>query len=110
MKTLVFQNSSGLLVELLTDLVGDNQQFTVYQVQERILSTGKFQIGFQEATIAAGWDFGIAEYDLGTMKAWAIAKGCTLTAVETGKEDVVLHQGTYYGGAIGLDLLDDYIY
>jgi hypothetical protein len=110
MKTLVFNNSAGLLVELLTDLVGDNQQFTVYQVQERILATKKFQIGYQEATIAAGWNFGIAEYDLGTMKAWAVSTGCTLTAVETGKPDVVIYQGTYYGGAIGVDLLDSYMY
>jgi hypothetical protein len=110
MKTLVFNNSSGLMVELLTDLIGDNQQFTVFQIKERILSTGKFQIGFQDATIAAGWDFKILEYDLGTMIAWAITKACTLTAVETGKADVVLHQGTYYGGAIGVDILDTYIY
>ena len=110
MKTLVFQDSTGLMVELLTDLVGNNQQFTVYQVQERILATKKFQIGLQDATIAAGWNVKIEEYDLGQMKAWAIAKGCTLTAVETGKEDVVLHQGTYYGGAIGVDILDEYMY
>ena len=109
MKTLVFNNSSGLLIELLTDLIDGNEQFTVYQIKER-LATGKFQIGFQDATITAGWNYTIAEYDLGTMIAKAIATGCTLTAVETGKADVVLHQGTYYGGAIGVDILDEYIY
>jgi hypothetical protein len=110
MKTLVFQDSNGLLVELLTDMVGDNQQFTVYQIQERVLATGEMQIGLQDATIAAGWDFKIAEYDLGAMIAHAEAMGCTLTAVETGKEDVVILQGEYYGDAIGVDLLTDYIY
>ena len=110
MKTLVFNNSSGLLIELLTDLIDGNEQFTVYQIKERILATKAFQIGFQDATIAAGWNYTIAEYDLGTMIAKAIATGCTLTAVETGKADVVLHQGTYYGGAIGVDILDTYIY
>jgi hypothetical protein len=110
MKTLVFNNSSGLLVELLTDLIDGNQQFTVYQIKERVLATKAFQIGLQDATIAAGWDFKVAEYDLGTMIAWAKSTGCTLTAVETGKVDEVVYQGTYYGGAIGVDILDTYIY
>ena len=99
MKTLVFQNSAGLQVELLTDLIDGNQQFTIYQIKERD-AYGKMQIGLSEATIAAGWDFKIAEYHIGEMIAHATAKSCTLTAVETGREDVVLLQGTYHGGAI----------
>jgi hypothetical protein len=104
MKTLVFENSTGTLVELLTDLIDGNQQFTVYQIQERN-ALGIMQIGLTDATIATGFDFKVHEYDLGTMIAYATLNDYTLTAVETGREDEVLYQGTYYGGAIGLDLL-----
>ena len=104
MKTLVFQNSSGIQVELLTDLIDGNQSFTVYQIQERD-SEGKMQIGLTDSTIASGFDFSIAEYDLGEMIEFATDNDYTLTAVETGREDEVLYQGTYYGGAIGVELL-----
>jgi hypothetical protein len=104
MKTLVFQNSAGVLIELLTDLIDGNEQFTVYQIQERN-AAGKMVIGLSEASIAAGWDFGIAEYDLGEMIEFATENDYTLTAVETGMEDDTLYQGTYYGEAIGVDLL-----
>lgn len=104
MKTLVFQNSSGVQVELLTDLIDGNQAFTVYQIQERD-SAGKMQIGLTDSTIASGFDFNIAEYDLGEMIEFAADNDYTLTAVETGREDEVLYQGTYYGGAIGVELL-----
>jgi hypothetical protein len=104
MKTLIFQDDSGLQVELLTDLIDGNQQFTVYQIQERD-SSGKMQIGLTDATIRAGFDFAISEYDLGEMIQFASDNDLTLTAVETGREDDVLYQGTYYGGAIGLELL-----
>ena len=104
MKTLVFQDSNGLQIELLTDLIDGNQQFTIYQIKERD-ANGKMQIGLSDTSIAAGWDFKIAEYHIGEMIAWAATANCTLTAVETGKEDDVLVQGEYYGGAIGLELL-----
>jgi hypothetical protein len=104
MKTLVFQDHTGLLVELLTDLIDGNKAFTVYQIQERDVNN-KMQIGLSEATIASGFDFSIAEYDLGEIIAFASSNNLTLTAVETGREDVILYQGTYYGGAIGLELL-----
>lgn len=103
MKTLVFQNSTGVLVELLTDLIDGNQQFTVYQIQEKVDDV--MQIGLQDSTIAAGFDFKVAEYDLGEVIAFATENDYTVTAVETGREDEVIYQGTYYGGAIGLDLL-----
>jgi len=105
MKTLVFQDSSGLQIEFLTDLIGNNKQFTVYQIQERD-ADGIMRIGLSDTSIAAGWDFGVKEYHLGEMIAWATSADCTLTAVETGKEDDVLYQGTYYGGAIGIELLE----
>lgn len=104
MKTLIFQDDSGLQVELLTDLIDGNKAFTVYQIQERD-AYGKMQIGLTDATIAAGFDFAVAEYDLGEMIEFAADNDLTLTAVETGREDEVLYQGTYYGGAIGLELL-----
>ena len=104
MKTLVFQDSTGILVELLTDLIGDNEAFTVYQIQYRD-ANGDMQIGLSDDLIAAGFDFAIDEYDVGAMIEFAETYDYTLTAVETGYEDVVLYQGTYYGGAIGVDLL-----
>ena len=104
MKTLVLQNSSGVQVELLTDLIDGNKQFTIYQIQERD-SAGKMQIGLSDATIATGFDFTIAEYHLGEIIEFATENNYTLTAVETGREDDVLYQGTYYGGAIGVELL-----
>ena len=104
MKTLVFQDDSGLLVELLTDLIDGNQQFTVYQIQERD-SDGKMQLGLSDATIASGFDFKVSEYHIGEMIQFASDNDYTLTAVETGREDDVLYQGTYYGGAIGVELL-----
>lgn len=104
MKTLVFQNSSGVQIELLTDLIDGNQSFTVYQIQERD-NAGKMQIGLSDTSIASGFDFGIDEYDIGEMIDFATNNDYTLTAVETGREDDILYQGTYYGGAIGLELL-----
>jgi hypothetical protein len=104
MKTLVFQDDSGILVELLTDLIDGNQQFTVYQIQYRDANK-KMVIGLSDALIAAGFDFGIAEYHLGEMIQFASDNDYTLIAVETGKEDEVVYQGTYYGEAIGIDLL-----
>ena len=109
MKTLVFQDDSGVLVELLTDLIDGNQQFTVYQIQYRD-ANGKMQLGLTDALIAIGFDFSVAEYDLGEIIAFATANNYTVTATETGKEDVTVYQGTYYGSAIGVDLLDEYIY
>jgi hypothetical protein len=105
MKTLVFRDSAGLQIEYLTDLIGDNKQFTIYQIQHRN-SAGKMVIGLSDAEIAAGWDHKVAEYDLGTMIAWAKTTNCTLTAVDTGNAYVTVNQGGYYGGAIGIDLLD----
>lgn len=104
MKTLVFQKDDGTLIELLTDLIDGNRQFTVYQIQERDVY-GKMQIGLSDASIASGFDFKVSEYTIGEMIEFATDNDYTLTAVETGKEDDVLYQGTYYGGAIGLDLL-----
>ena len=109
MKTLIFQDDSGTLVELLTDLIDGNEQFTVYQIQYRD-ANGKMQLGLSDDLIRAGFDFSIAEYDTGEMITFAAANDYTLTATETGKEDVTLYQGTYYGSAIGVDLLDSYIY
>lgn len=104
MKTLVFQNSSGVQIELLTDLIDGNEAFTVYQIQERD-SAGKMQIGLSDASIADGFDFSIDEYDIGEMIEFASNNDYTLIAVETGREDDILYQGTYYGGAIGIELL-----
>ena len=103
MKTLVFSNSTGVHVELLTDLINDNESFTVYQVQERV--NGRLQIGLTDSSIALGFNFQIAEYDLGEMIIFAQAKDMTLIAYETGKELEVIYQGTYYGDAIGGELV-----
>ena len=110
MKTLVFRNSSGVLVELLTDLIGDNSEFTIYQVQHKDPTTNLMVLGYGDTLIAAGWDFRFQEYNLGDVIAFAQQYGYTITAVEVGKTDIVIYQGTYYGGAIGVDLLDSYMY
>jgi len=109
MKTLVFQDHSGILVELLTDLIDGNEQFTVYQIQHRD-ANGKMQLGLSDDLIRDGFDFAVSEYDLGEVIQFAAANNYTLTAVETGKNDTTIYQGTYYGTAIGVDLLDSYIY
>jgi len=103
MKTLVFLDNAGTHVELLTDLIDGNQQFTVYQVKEYI--DGVAQLGLSDETIAKGFDFGIDEYDLGQMIQFATDNNCTLIAMETGVESEVLYQATYYGEAIGGDLI-----
>jgi hypothetical protein len=111
MKTLVFENSVGQLVELLTDLIDGNESFTIYQIQYRD-ANGKMQIGLSDALITAGFGYmsvGMSG-DLGAVRVAAAELGYTVTATETGKEDVVIYQGTYYGGAIGVDLLDEYMY
>jgi hypothetical protein len=107
MKTLVFENSAGNLVELLTDLIDGNEQFTIYQIQYRD-AHGVMQIGLSDALIAAGFGLiNVADMsDLGQVRVAAKALGYTVRAVETGKEDEVIYQGTYYGDAIGVDLLD----
>ena len=103
MKTLVFSNSTGVHVELLTDLINDNESFTVYQIQERV--NGVLQIGLTDSSIALGFDFKIAEYDLGEMIIFAQENDMTLIAYETGAELEVIYQGTYYGDAIGGELV-----
>lgn len=103
MKTLVFSDGTGLHVELLTDLIDGNQAFTVYQIQERV--DGELQIGLTDDTIAKGFDFGIEMYDVGEMIEFASVNDYTLVARETGVEDEVLYQGSYYGDSIGGDLV-----
>jgi hypothetical protein len=96
-------------VQLLTDLIGDNQHCTVYQIQYRD-ATNTMQLGLSDALIAKGWDFKVAEYYLADFITFAQKYNYTIVAVETGKSDVVVYQGSYYGGAIGIDILDSYMY
>lgn len=99
MKSLVFLGADGTHVELLTDLIGENDAFTVYQIKEFV--DGQAQIGLSDATIAKGFNFTIDEYSVGEMKAFAEENGYTLIALETGADPEVLYTAYYYGEAIG---------
>jgi hypothetical protein len=103
MKTLVFLDHTGMHVELLTDLIDSNKQFTVYQVKEYV--GGIAQLGFTDETIAKGVDFKVDEYDLGEMIEFAQEHDFTLIAMETGAENEVLYLAYYYGEAIGGGLI-----
>lgn len=103
MKTLVFLDHTGMHVELLTDLIDGNKQFTVYQVKEYV--DGVAQLGLTDETIAKGVDFKVDEYDLGEMIKFAQDNDFTLIAMETGAENEVLYQAYYNGEAIGEDLI-----
>lgn len=54
MKTLSFNDNAGLTVSYLTDLIDDNQQFSVYQITTS--TNGVITIGLTPAVIAAGGD------------------------------------------------------
>lgn len=99
MKTLVFSDSTGVHVELLTDLIDGNESFTVYQIQERV--GGELQIGLTDATIAKGFDFTVDTYGVGEMIEFARDNNYTLVARETGNTAEIYYQGTYYGDSIG---------
>jgi hypothetical protein len=103
MKTLVLSNSTGIHVELLTDLIGNNKEFTIYQVQERV--NGRMRVGLTDETIASGVNFGIESKHVGEIIDFCEAHDFTLVSRETGAEDEVLYQGSYYGDVIGDELV-----
>lgn len=96
MKTLVITDNTGMHVELLTDLIGDSKEFTVYQVEEVV--DGVRQIGLSNATIAKGVNYDINEYNLDTVVADCIDNDYSLVVYEAGQDPVQL---LYYGDAIG---------
>ena len=99
MKTLVITDSTGMHVELLTDLIGDSKSFTVYQVEEVV--DGVRQIGLSDATIIKGVTYDVDDYDLDTVIADCEENSYTLVAYETGMDPVTLYEPLYYGDAIG---------
>ena len=101
MKTLVLTDSTGMHVELLTDLIGSNKEFTIYQVEEVV--AGVRQIGLSDTTIQKGITYDVDDYNLDTVIADCELHDYTLVVYETGMDPVTLYEPVYYGGAIGED-------
>lgn len=104
MKNLVFSNSDNtLVVDYLTDLIGEGVSFTIYQI--KTIASGVETIGLSAAAIALGFWDKLQEYTLGEFKEFAETNTLTLTTKETGVADVVVYSPIYGGDAIGGDEL-----
>lgn len=103
MKTLQFTNVAGTVaVNYLTDLIGDNQVFTVYQVKEQV--DGVERIGLTDTTIALGFDYDKDEYDLATFTAFAEENDYILKSYEntaSGISVTTIYDPVYGAGGIG---------
>jgi hypothetical protein len=88
MKTLqLISPDESIQVNYLTDLIGDNEELTVYQIRDLSLNETGSEV-LSDAAIAAGLFLNVAEYSLGQFKAFATANEYSLKVFETG-EDVV---------------------
>ncbi len=107
MKILQFKNTAGtVIVDYLTDLVGTNENFTIYQVSQQINGV---KSDLSDAAISAGFFHSIKEHNIAEFINLAKNLAYTLTSYEnaaSGATSTVLWAGTYgNGGAIGEDEL-----
>lgn len=103
MKTLQFTNVAGTVtVNYLTDLIEDNQVFTVYQAKEIV--DGVEQVGLTDTAIALGFDYNLDEYDIATFTAFAEENDYILKSYEntvSGIEVTTIYDPVYGAGGIG---------
>jgi hypothetical protein len=107
MKVLQFKNTAGtIVVDYLTDLVGTNENFTIYQVNQWVNGV---KVALTDAAIALGFPHNLQEHNLQDFVNLAENKAYTLTSYENtagGSTSTVLWGGSYGdGGAIGEDEL-----
>lgn len=100
MKTLVFTNSDdSLAIQFQTDLIGNNEALTVYQVKQIVNGTetilkGTGGSGEMNSTLISKGFLPYAEVDefnLGDFKTLATSANYKLVVKETGEDDVVLN-------------------
>jgi hypothetical protein len=100
MKTLVFSNSDdSKIIEFNTDLIGNGEALTVYQVKQIIDGTESIIKGtggsadMDSTLISKGFlpYAEVDEFDLGDFKTLASSANYKLTVKEDGQDDVVLN-------------------
>jgi hypothetical protein len=108
MKTLQINNSdNSIVVRYLTDIIGDAQEFTIYQVETVV--AGVAQIGLTDAILAEGFFYHYKTHTLPEFIDFVKGKGYTLKSYEntaTGSVETTIWSSGYgEGGAIGEDQL-----
>jgi hypothetical protein len=102
MKTLVLRNNdNSVQVEYLTDLIGNNDALTIYQIRD-LNATGTGTVTLGATAIGLGMDFGAEPKTLKQFIAFAITNNLILEVYETGQ---AVKTAVYYGGAIGGEFL-----
>lgn len=90
MKTLKYTNANKAInVEYLTDLIGDNEEFTTYQIKQIV--NGVEQLGLNGTAVAFGMEDEINAFSLAYMKTMATNKNLSLEVHEDGKSIVTLN-------------------
>jgi len=85
MKTLqLISPDESIIVNYLTDLIGENESLTVYQIKE-IGESAAGSIVLSDAAIQAGLFLEIGEYNLGAFKAFATTNEYSLKIFENGE-------------------------
>lgn len=87
MKTLqLVSPDQSIIVNYLTDLIGSNEELTVYQIKELTYDTTlRGSTILSDAAIQAGLFADVDEYSLGDFKAFATTNGYSLRVFETGE-------------------------
>ena len=98
MKIIQLKNAAGtIIVDYLTDLIGSNNEFTVYQIKQ-VGETGTGSVILSDEAIQAGYPVDIDESNLSTFRTFAVDNNLFLYIYETGEDTSYL---VYNGEAIG---------
>jgi hypothetical protein len=96
MKTIVLRNTdSSVRVEYLTDLIGKNQELTVY-------TQNGTPNGLSETEIALGLDLGVDEYNVKDVEALSEEKELFMEIYENGQDSFLFTPQTLPDGSNGV--------
>lgn len=91
MKTIqLISNDDTITVDYLVDLIGNNEECTVYQIKDHAATSQTGAVRLSAAAIQANFPDSIDEFNKITdFKVFALANGMKMTIFENGESDVV---------------------